>query len=90
MFSITLVIASVLALAILKLASRFIFGHRSPYPLPPGPPKEPILGHLRIIPGQFAQNAYQNWSKEYGQYLVMNTHRLWQGNALEYDDVLTD
>ena len=34
-------------------------------PLPPGPPGEPILGHLRIIPKHSPQHAYIRWSKEY-------------------------
>ncbi|KAF4776906.1 cytochrome P450 1A2 [Colletotrichum scovillei] len=34
-------------------------------PLPPGPPGEPILGHLRIIPTDNPEHAYAAWSKEY-------------------------
>lgn len=67
MFSYIFIFASLITLTVIKLSSKRIFGCRSPYPLPPGPPKEPILGHLRVIPTQYAQNAYREWSKEYGE-----------------------
>jgi cytochrome P450 len=38
---------------------------RSSLPLPPGPPGEPVLGHLRIIPADNPEFAYAEWSKEY-------------------------
>ncbi|TDZ27794.1 Cytochrome P450 monooxygenase COX2 [Colletotrichum spinosum] len=34
--------------------------------LPPGPPGEPILGHLRVIPADNPAHAYASWSKGYG------------------------
>lgn len=37
------------------------------YPLPPGPPGEPIIGHLRIVPIESPEYAFQRWSKEYGE-----------------------
>lgn len=40
--------------------------HRSDkLPLPPGPPGEPLLGHLRVIPADFSERAYARWSREY-------------------------
>ncbi|KAK2597324.1 hypothetical protein QQS21_006098 [Conoideocrella luteorostrata] len=38
---------------------------REDLPLPPGPPGEPILGHLRIIPTDNPEYAYIKWSEEY-------------------------
>ncbi|CAI6093863.1 unnamed protein product [Clonostachys chloroleuca] len=38
--------------------------------LPPGPPGEPILGHLRIIPTDNPEYAYMEWSKEYGSDIL--------------------
>ncbi|KAI9740606.1 MAG: hypothetical protein M1834_005187 [Cirrosporium novae-zelandiae] len=35
-------------------------------PLPPGPPGELILGHLRVVPSSSPEYTYQKWSKEYG------------------------
>ncbi|KAH8879650.1 cytochrome P450 [Thozetella sp. PMI_491] len=39
---------------------------RKGVPLPPGPPSEPILGHLRVVPEYSPEYTYQRWSKEYG------------------------
>ena len=36
--------------------------------LPPGPPAEPLLGHIRVIPQENAERAYFRWSKEYGEF----------------------
>lgn len=46
------------------------WSRRSRLPLPPGPPGEPILGHLRIIPAYSPEYAYMQWSKEYGSDLL--------------------
>ncbi|KAH6880527.1 cytochrome P450 [Thelonectria olida] len=43
--------------------------HGSP-PLPPGPPGEPILGHLRVIPADNPEYAYMKWSKEYSSDIL--------------------
>ncbi|KAI4520031.1 cytochrome P450 [Schizophyllum commune Loenen D] len=39
-------------------------------PLPPGPPADPILGHIRIAPQQAAERTYFRWSKEYNSDLI--------------------
>jgi len=36
-------------------------------PLPPGPPGEPILGHLRIIPEDHPEYQYTEWGKQYSE-----------------------
>ncbi|GAO13483.1 uncharacterized protein UV8b_05750 [Ustilaginoidea virens] len=41
-------------------------GHDDHLPLPPGPPGEPLLGHLRIIPADNPEYAYMEWSRAYG------------------------
>ncbi|KAL1889076.1 hypothetical protein Sste5346_009141 [Sporothrix stenoceras] len=38
---------------------------RAGLPLPPGPPAEPVLGHLRVVPAANPEYAYIEWSKEY-------------------------
>ncbi len=38
---------------------------RKGVPLPPGPPAEPIIGHLRVVPEYSPEYAYQKWAKEY-------------------------
>jgi hypothetical protein len=35
--------------------------------LPPGPPAEPILGHLRIFPKTDPGKTFYEWSKLYGK-----------------------
>ena len=37
----------------------------SALPLPPGPPAEPILGHLRIVPTDSPEYTYAKWAKQY-------------------------
>ncbi|KAH8703845.1 cytochrome P450 [Talaromyces proteolyticus] len=34
-------------------------------PLPPGPPGEPIIGHLRVIPQDHPEHQYTQWGKDY-------------------------
>ncbi|KAI1421370.1 putative O-methylsterigmatocystin oxidoreductase [Xylaria sp. FL1777] len=33
--------------------------------LPPGPPGEPLIGHLRVIPAEHPEFQYAKWAKEY-------------------------
>jgi hypothetical protein len=39
--------------------------------LPPGPPGEPLLGHLRIIPTSSPEFEYAKWGKEYSTELTI-------------------
>ncbi|KAI8945902.1 putative O-methylsterigmatocystin oxidoreductase [Xylaria longipes] len=39
-------------------------------PLPPGPPGELILGHLRIIPAKHPEFRYAEWAKEYNTEIL--------------------
>ncbi|KIH89747.1 cytochrome p450 monooxygenase [Sporothrix brasiliensis 5110] len=50
---------------------------RAGLPLPPGPPAEPVLGHLRVIPAANPEYTYMQWSKEY-QSDVLGFHILGQ------------
>lgn len=43
-----------------------VFSKQKGLPLPPGPPAEPILGHLRVVPTDHPEYAYTKWGKEYG------------------------
>ncbi|THH19556.1 hypothetical protein EW146_g1637 [Bondarzewia mesenterica] len=46
-----------------------VYSHLRPsktHQLPPGPPGEPIIGHLRIVPTGSPEFTYARWSKEYG------------------------
>lgn len=48
------------------VAWRYIQLKRRGYPFPPGPPADPILGHLRVIPLTNMPEKYHEWSKIYG------------------------
>jgi cytochrome P450 len=39
-------------------------------PLPPGPPPEPLLGHLRIVPTDHPEYQYTKWGKEYSSDIL--------------------
>lgn len=58
---------ALLAVAVLFLVAKAASSRlrRNGFPLPPGPPGEPILGHLRIIPSYSPEYTYMQWSKEY-------------------------
>lgn len=66
------VVAVLLAVVLWKIPSSFLFPKKTPYPLPPGPKGEPILGHLRVVPSDKPENAYAKWSKEYSKSLFLN------------------
>lgn len=38
-------------------------------PLPPGPPKWPILGNIFQIPGHKQSEVYHGWAQEYSKYI---------------------
>ncbi|KAG9224423.1 hypothetical protein CCMSSC00406_0009465 [Pleurotus cornucopiae] len=38
-------------------------------PLPPGPPADPLIGHLLRFPSENAELAFHEWSKQYGKLL---------------------
>ena len=52
--------------ALLFAASRLI-QKTSPRPLPPGPPGEPILGHLRTVPVERPELYYEKLAKQYSE-----------------------
>ncbi|KAL0564491.1 hypothetical protein V5O48_017555, partial [Marasmius crinis-equi] len=63
-----------LAVALLFGASlwfaRKISRNRNP-PLPPGPPKDPLIGHMRIIPAENTSEAFHEWTKTYGDVICL-------------------
>jgi len=60
-------VAVLLAIILWKIPSSILFTKKTPYPLPPGPKGEPVLGHLRVVPSDKPENAYAKWSKEYSE-----------------------
>lgn len=55
-----------------KLRSR----KRTPYPLPPGPPGEPFIGHFRLIPARNPEHKYIEWGKQYGNFILQAREKL--------------
>ncbi|RDB17679.1 hypothetical protein Hypma_001255 [Hypsizygus marmoreus] len=45
---------------------------RNPAPLPPGPPGDPVLGHLRHIPQEHAELQFHEWGKIYGDVIHLD------------------
>lgn len=37
-------------------------------PLPPGPPADPLINHLRVIPTKDHPEVYYEWTKTYGEF----------------------
>ena len=37
-------------------------------PYPPGPPSDPLIGHLRVAPLKNHADVYHEWSKQYGMF----------------------
>ena len=51
-------------------ALRILTNRRKPrtqrLPLPPGPPANPLIGHLRSIPSTNVEEVFREWGKTYG------------------------
>ncbi|KAG7094713.1 hypothetical protein E1B28_005533 [Marasmius oreades] len=47
------------------------FRRRARKHLPPGPPADPLIGHLRIIPQQKQAEAFHEWAKIYGDVMFL-------------------
>ncbi|OAA75311.1 Cytochrome P450 [Akanthomyces lecanii RCEF 1005] len=63
---------TLIAALLVFFAFKFAIHRRrtSGLPLPPGPPGEPILGHLRIVPSHSPEYTYMKWSHEYGSDML--------------------
>lgn len=66
----------ILAFVLLRLKRT----HRGPYPLPPGPPGKPIVGHLGVIPALNPEFQYIKWGKEYSK--LLSTTRVGSTDAM--------
>ncbi|KAJ7278231.1 cytochrome P450 [Mycena rebaudengoi] len=68
--------------------------------LPPGPPRDPLIGHLRYLPSADSATVFHEWSKKYGDVMylevlgrpmiILDTHRaatdLLDKRSLNYSD----
>ncbi len=48
------------------------FQRRRKVPLPPGPPSDPIIGHLRLMMQPKDDTVFYEWHKRYGMYLLVS------------------
>ncbi|KAK7041453.1 hypothetical protein VNI00_009319 [Paramarasmius palmivorus] len=40
-------------------------------PLPPGPPADPVIGHLRIMPKENTAETFHEWTQKYGDVMFL-------------------
>ncbi|KAL4259189.1 cytochrome P450 family protein [Pleurotus pulmonarius] len=57
------------ALAFLYLLALLHRRSKKRLPLPPGPPADPLIGHLRVMPTQKHEQVFHEWSKLYGDVI---------------------
>ncbi|KAL4252089.1 cytochrome P450 family protein [Abortiporus biennis] len=61
-------------LALLLSLDRFLRAVRqkNSLPFPPGPPSDPFIGHLRVIPRGYNEAVYNEWRRKYGDVVYLN------------------
>jgi len=69
-----LLLFSLLILAALVLACRQRV--KTSAPLPPGPPRLPLVGNLFNAPRDFAWKTYLDWGRIYGTLFLVRSSRL--------------
>ncbi|KAF4577406.1 hypothetical protein EYR36_005394 [Pleurotus pulmonarius] len=55
------------------LVSYLALNARKKPPYPPGPPSDPLIGHLRILPFENREVIFHAWAKEYGDIMHLHT-----------------
>ena len=69
----TALIAVVSATSTVLLVA-FIRNRRFKASLPPGPPAEPLIGHLRLMPNENERDeVFHRWSNKYGDNILSST-----------------
>lgn len=57
---------TLLALGLAAVLARSTFLNWTKVPLPPGPPGDPIIGHVRSLPAESSWLYYAKLQKQYG------------------------
>ncbi|KAI0433047.1 putative cytochrome P450 oxidoreductase [Xylaria sp. FL1042] len=60
-----IVIIATVSVFVFVLGYHYVWGVKRRLPLPPGPPGEALIGHLRVIPAEHPEFQYAQWAKEY-------------------------
>ncbi|KAI0796042.1 cytochrome P450 [Abortiporus biennis] len=68
----SLAILTLSLFAVLALWKWYSKSRRSNIPLPPGPPGDPLIGNLRMMPRTYQPEAFYEWSKKYGDVMYLN------------------
>lgn len=56
----------------------FKIGSRKHTPFPPGPPADPIIGHLRIMPSEGHDTFFYELGKKYGMFYLSFRIIIWR------------
>ncbi|KIP01864.1 hypothetical protein PHLGIDRAFT_131056 [Phlebiopsis gigantea 11061_1 CR5-6] len=67
-----LLLVAVAAAAAAVLCGLWSKRQRHALPLPPGPPADPFLGHLRLMPSHNPHETFFEWSKQYGDVMYLD------------------
>jgi len=61
---------SLYILFVVVILALWFIRSRKPSNLPPGPPGDPIIGHVRIMPTTNHGDVFHDWAKIYGTRLA--------------------
>ncbi|TDL28096.1 cytochrome P450 [Rickenella mellea] len=61
----------IVALLLVKHLTR-LWTTSNGHPLPPGPPAEPFIGHIRILPSQYQWKTFAELGRKYGDIVYMH------------------
>ncbi|KAJ7249131.1 cytochrome P450 [Mycena haematopus] len=67
-----MIVAVPLAVAAAVLCFLYCIRRSSSLPFPPGPPRDPIIGHLRYMPSKNRATVFHEWAKTYGDVMYFD------------------